>query len=58
MPYYKLPHTDGVVMWFERGRPDLKLAEAPGVEEPKLPSKPKPKPKPRKAKSKGDIETT
>ena len=31
MPYYKLRHTDGVIMWFENGHSDLEPA---GVETP------------------------
>jgi len=34
MPYYKLPHTDGAVMFFPHGRPDLEPADPPEVEEP------------------------
>jgi len=56
MPYYKLRHTNGVVMWFRHGRPDLEPAEKDTPDVPTAISKIKPKPKPRpKAKAKAKL---
>lgn len=45
MPYYKLPHTDGVVMFFPRGRSDLEPADPPEESEGAAPKESKPRPK-------------